>query len=185
LGFQDVNVPGWELGSWLGSGATSVVFSITNVERQPAVCKMYTSPTDGIAQRARELHALEVLGDQPNVPHPVPDAPVETRSGLRVLVKTPVGEAIPEQMRVPVSAYAPLVSTLQIAHHRDLFHNDVSPSSMFVVRTDVAGFAVLLNDWGGAAMTAEIADTNDALAPYTITHHPLVLLELLPTFARW
>ena len=67
LGFQDVTVPGWELGCWLGSGATSVVFSVNDSSsRLTAVCKMYISREDGMAQRARELRALEVLQDQPN-----------------------------------------------------------------------------------------------------------------------
>ena len=67
LGFQDVTVPGWELGCWLGSGATSVVFSVNDSSsRLTAVCKMLISREDGMAQRARELRALEVLQDQPN-----------------------------------------------------------------------------------------------------------------------
>ena len=160
LGFQDVTVAGWELASWLGNGATSVVFSVTsnaNCSGPAAVCKMYISRADGKAQREREVRALAVLHDQPNVPRPVPDAPEETRSGLSVLIKTPFGVTIPVQMRVPVSAYASLVSTLQIAHQRDLFHNDVSPSSMFAVHTGDAAYTVLLNDWGSAATAAEIA----------------------------
>ena len=160
LGFQDVTVAGWELVSWLGSGTTSVVFSVTsnaNGNGPDAVCKMYISRADGKAQREREVRALAVLHDLPNVPRPVPDAAVETRSGLSVLIKTPVGVAIPEQMRLPVSTYAPFVTTLQIAHQRGLFHNDVSPSSMYAVHTGDAAYAVLLNDWGSAATAAEIA----------------------------
>lgn len=161
LGFQDVTLAGWELVSWLGSGATSVVFSVTsNVNGSAAVCKMYISQTDGIAQREREVRALRALNDQPNVPRPVPDAPLATRSGLSVLIKTPVGVTIPDQIRVPVSAYAPLVSTLQIAHQRGIYHNDVSPSSMFVVHTGEAEYAVLLNDWGSAATAEEILGGN-------------------------
>lgn len=80
LGFQDVTIPGWELVSGLGSGATSVVFSATANNGQAAVCKMYTSRTDGQAQRGSEVHALRVLSDQPNVvPHLVPDTPEATR----------------------------------------------------------------------------------------------------------
>ena len=61
LGFQDVSVAGWELVSWLGSGATSVVFSVTsnaNCSGPAAVCKMYISLADGKAQREREKCAL-------------------------------------------------------------------------------------------------------------------------------
>jgi hypothetical protein len=156
LGFQDVSLPGWDLDCWLGSGATSVVFSIKNQDNslvlREAVCKMYIDRETGETQRAKEVRALELLNDQLNVPHPVPGAPVKTRSGLSVLVKTPVGVAIPDQMRVPVSAYASLVSTLQIAHKRGLLHNDVSPSSVFAMPTG----DVLLNDWGSSATAAEI-----------------------------
>lgn len=159
LGFQDVSVPGWELLCWLGSGATSAVFSASNVNGNgpEAVCKMYISHTDGKAQREREGRALGVLYDLPNVPHPVQGAPVKTRCGLSVLIKTPIGMTIPDQLRAPVSAYAPLVATLQIAHQRGLFHNDVSPSSMFAVRRGGAGYEMLLNDWGSAATAADIA----------------------------
>jgi methyl coenzyme M reductase alpha subunit len=63
-------------------------------------------------------------------------------------------------MRVPVSAYAPLVSTLQIAHQRGLFRNDVSPSSIFAVQTGEAAHALLLSDWGSAATAAEMVGAN-------------------------
>jgi hypothetical protein len=122
LGFQDISVLGWELGSWLGSGATSTVFKMTNKFnneiQEVAVCKMYLSLTEGREQREREFNALCILADQKNVPKPVFGAPQQTQSGLNVLLKTPLGIMIPSQMRVPVSAYAPLVSTLQTAHQR-------------------------------------------------------------------
>lgn len=158
LGFEDVSLPDWELGSWLGSGATSAVFSATNhANGDVCVCKMYLSSTEGLAQRTREFLALTKLSDQPNVPKEVVGAPHLTRSGLSVLLKIPVGLLIPAQVRLPVSAYAPLVSTLQTAHSRNLFHNDIAPSSVFgETSTPQSGYTVLLNDWGSAASAQEI-----------------------------
>ena len=166
LGFQDISVRDWEFVSWLGSGATSVVFGIINIaDQSAAVCKIYISHTDGdgvgVDRRAREVRALNLLSDQPNVPCPVVGAPVQTVSGLSVLIKKPVGLPIPNQMRLPVSAYAPLVATLKIAHGRDLYHNDVSPSCFFAMNGADGSSWILLNDWGSAASAAEIANNSD------------------------
>eukprot|EP00981_Chlorochromonas_danica_P004782 scaffold963_cov320-Ochromonas_danica.AAC.2 len=49
------------------------------------------------------------------------------------------------------------------AHQRGLFHNDVSPSSMFAVRADQNTYEVLLNDWGSAGTAAELACGNVAI----------------------
>eukprot|EP01031_Cornospumella_fuschlensis_P027350 gene27350-33035_t len=156
LGFEDVSSPGWEVHDWLGSGATSVVFTATaHGSNLICVCKMYLSSSEGELQRQRELQALQVMNDQSFVPTVVIGAPSMTRSNRYALFTTPVGLLIPDQMRLPVSAYAPLVTVLKIAHSRNLYHNDIAPSSLFAVSSQLE-VKVILNDWGSAASREEL-----------------------------
>eukprot|EP01031_Cornospumella_fuschlensis_P034770 gene34770-42106_t len=106
-------------------------------------------------QRQRELQALQVINDQSFVPSVVIGAPSMTRSNRYALFTTPVGLLIPDQMRLPVSAYAPLVTALKMAHSRNLYHNDIAPSSLFAVSSPLE-VKVILNDWGSAASREEL-----------------------------
>lgn len=186
LGFRDVSIKGWELQNWLGSGLTSAVFTATRTggkssseegddASESVVCKLFldrhsdgSNATHSRALRKREVRALRLLQDIDNVPKIVPNAPKKTACGLYVLLKSPVGMEIPSAVRLPISAYAPVVSTLKIAHERDVYHNDISPSNMFAVvpmlsvsassssSSSAAAAKVLLNDFGSASTLDEI-----------------------------
>jgi hypothetical protein len=170
VGFQDISLTGWDLDSWLGSGNTAFAFlARSQSSSDVAVCKIYQDPLTREEHRRREVTALEKLRDLPHIPKVVPSSPDSTACGLPVLLKTPVGINISQSAILPIASYAPLVKILQIAHDRDVFHNDISPENLFAVIDDGApslstgkapseseSRTVLLNDFGSACSTDEL-----------------------------
>ena len=77
-----------------------------------AVCNIYVEENRGREQRHRESQALIWLATVPNVPKLLPDVPNRTKEGkLLVLIMTPFGREIRSDVRFPVSAHAPIVSS--------------------------------------------------------------------------
>lgn len=172
LGYRDISLTGWDLDSSLGSGSTALAFlARSRSSADVAVCKIYQDPLPLAREehRHREVTALEKLRDLSHIPKVVPSSPEHTACGLPVLLKTPVGIDISQSSILPIASYAPLVKVLQIAHSRDVIHNDISPENLFAViddgapslSTDTApsdskSRTVLLNDFGSACSTDEI-----------------------------
>lgn len=161
LGFEDISMAGWTVDTFLGAGATSAVFSAKRAgSGDIAVCKMYLSATNGAEHRAREVRALQLLRGDPRVPTIVDGAPDCTTSERQVLLKTPVGRLLQSDVRLSIADYAPIVHTLQAAHAKDLYHNDVSPYNLFAVCRDDGSYGVMLNDFGSSTNSAELAEVN-------------------------
>lgn len=158
LGFEEDSVAGWIVDKFLGTGATSAVFSAKQADGDDAaVCKVYLGPDRAATHRAREVRALTALAGDAYVPAIVPDAPARTPSGRYVLLLTPVGWS---DVRLSIAEYAPIVRALQDAHTKDLFHNDISPDNLLAVRGPGDGRSVLLNDFGRATSATELADAS-------------------------
>ena len=175
LGFSVIIVAGWQLGSSLGSGATTSVFVATSNDAAvdgaaggvTAVCKIFTGAR-ATASRDNEMRALRLLADDPHTPKIAADVHQTTSGGelgggggeqsYPVLVVTPLGEALGVHgVRLPIHAYAPLVDTLLHAHNQHLCHIDVSGDNMFAVRQmGGEGYEVLLNDWASSMTYAEV-----------------------------
>jgi hypothetical protein len=161
LGFEDISMAGWTVDSFLGAGATSAVFSAKRADNGDiAVCKLYLSVTNGAEHRAREVRALQLLRGDPRVPAVVDGAPDCTTSGRSALLKTPVGRLLQSDVRLSIADYAPIVHTLQAAHAKDLYHNDVSTDNLFAVSQDDGSYRVMLNDFGSSTNSAELAEVS-------------------------
>lgn len=158
LGYCDVNIPGWELKTWLGTGATSAVFTcISQNSSTLAVCKLYLDVTRGRELRKRERKALERLSELPCVPKIVAGAPDRSLCQRAVLIKTPEGLDIPREIRLAVDAFAPIVNALKYAHQQcDVFHNDISPENLFGVKQEDGSYTAMLNDFGSACSQSEL-----------------------------
>ena len=164
LGFKTITVEGWQLGDWLGSGATSSAFAAASNDGAipSAVCKIYTCGGEGeaIERRDNELRALTMLRDNEWTPKVAAD--IRTTAGDRsmpVLLVTPRGERLGiDGVRLPISAFSKLVGTLHTSHSLGLCHIDVCPDNMFAVKMEETGqYFVLLNDWGSSMTFEEVA----------------------------
>ena len=157
LGFKKINVEGWELKEWLGAGASSSVFAVNSVDGSitSAVCKIYTNERD-VAEilRSNEHRALSLMQTDLFTPKIISDVKLTSGSSeaLPVLVVSPRSEKLGYNgVRLPISAYANLVSTLRRCHELKLCHNDVCPDNMFAVlqmSNNKNEYYVILNDWG-------------------------------------
>ena len=162
LGFSVITVAGWNLGSWLGSGATTSVFAATSSDAgQIAVCKIFKgSGPNATACRNNECRALQLMSGDPHTPKIASN--VDWTGGEQsfpVLVVTPLGESLGANgVRLPIHAYSPLVDTLRAAHQLSLCHIDVCGDNMFAVRKiNGEGYDVFLNDWASSMLTGEVA----------------------------
>lgn len=166
LGFKVTTVNGWQLGDWLGSGASSSVFVATaESETSPstAVCKIfaYDREIDATERRDQELRALRMMEDNEFTPKVA--SAIRTTVGyqpLPVLLVTPVGEKLGvDGVRLPISAFSKLVGTLKASHERQLCHLDICPDNMFAVKRKETGvYFVLLSDWGSSMTFREVAN---------------------------
>ena len=98
--------------------------------------------------RDNELRALLLMRDNEWTPKVAAD--VRTTAGERpvpVLLVTPRGEQLGiDGVRLPISAFAKLVGTLQASHSLRLCHTDICPDNMFASEKLGSKYFVLLND---------------------------------------
>ena len=174
LGFSAVIVPGWNLDKWLGSGATTSVFtaiSATNIG-ETAVCKIFIAGSAARACYDNEWEALQIMSA--NAHSPNPRAKLMVTGGLRsfpAIVVTPLGQPLGSQgVKLPIDAYAPLVDTLRYSHDRGRCHLDVCGDNMFAVERQTKkglhgdhhrAYDVLLNDWASSMPTSAVQKTKN------------------------
>jgi hypothetical protein len=158
LGFVPVEIPGWSLGAWLGSGSTASVFAASSREHGEAVCKVYLKENDPC--RENEARALHLLKDDPSTPTIIENSPSATVAGNSVILVTPKGVKLGLNggARVPIKSFSNIVDTLEASHMLGLCHCDVCPDNMYGVarRGRHQLFDVILNDWGSSMMISEI-----------------------------
>jgi hypothetical protein len=167
LGFIQINVDGWKIEDWLGSGRNSSVFSVLPCNRGaiPAVCKIFFGDIESTVRlRENEYRALITMQDDEYTPKLVQPA-VERTSGevqMPILLVTTRGEKIGSNgIRLPIIAYAPLVRTLRRSHSHQLCHNDICPDNMFAVQGENnEQYSIILNDWGSSMTFNELAKTD-------------------------
>ena len=163
LGFSDVHVEGWKLDTLLGTGATSVVFRAIG-QSETAVCKLFLDVQHGSQLRENERTTLEKLAAFPCIPNVVPGAPARSACGRAVLIQRPVGLDIPREIRLPVSAYSPIVFALKYAHANDIFHNDIAPQNLLGITLPDNSKIALLNDFGSACGQDTIVNRLSSIA---------------------
>ena len=172
LGFSEITVPGWTLGGWLGSGATTSVFIATSTTAgdavsdegftaaaatTTAVCKIYPG-IDGRKSRDNEYRALQMMSDDLHTPKVASGLEVTVGdTALPVLIVTPKGEPLGcDGVRLPIHAFCPLVRTLRCSHDRGLCHIDVCGENMFAVRRD-DDVLLLTNSSSSSSSSSETA----------------------------
>ena len=163
LGFKPTTVDGWRIGDWLGSGATSSAFAATSEDGiiASAVCKIFCGDEEEAVQRRQnELRALNLMRENEWTPKVASE--ILTTAGdhaMPVLLVTPRGEKLGiNGVRLPISAFATLVGTLETSHSLNLCHNDICPENMFAVEDEESdSYFVLLNDWGSSMTFEEVA----------------------------
>jgi hypothetical protein len=165
FGFETDLFEGFVVKEFLGNGHTSRVWSAVNdTSKDVVVCKVYKESIDSIAVRNHEANVLETLaiGNVDHVPRVYPNSPATTKSGVALLVKSPLGTSIAKYHKSVLCPrdFAHLVHTLKSAHQSDVFHNDVAPENMFI--SEVSG--VFLNDFGSAASAEEIIVKTDFIS---------------------
>lgn len=181
LGFKSIAVKGWDLGEWLGSGATSSTFAAASEDGgiSSAVCKIYTCGKEAEKRLENERRALLLMKDDKWTPKIAAD--IFTTAGafpIPILLVMPRGYKLGvDGVRLPISAFSKLVRTLQTSHSRNLFHLDVCPDNMFAVKTtereretvcdQSESYFVLLNDWG-SSMTSNEVSTKDMFSTHKL-----------------
>jgi hypothetical protein len=168
LGFVPIDVAGWTLDKWLGSGATASVFAASSQHCPSAVCKVYLGQRKGL--RSNEVRALDLMKQDPSSPNVVDNSPGVTQAGtIEVLLVTPQGKPLGAKgIRVPIKTFSIIVDTLKTSHSATLCHCDVCPQNMFAVETPDGDVRIILNDWGSSKLLSEIVGNGDV---EIYTHH--------------
>lgn len=160
--FKAYDVPGYDLRSFLGSGASCRAYECVARESQNKetfVCKIFHNTPDAHASYAREQESLRALreAETPNVPRILRDDLVTT-DGELVLIVTPLGRPVPcsgSAAWVDISRkhLKQLVKTVRWAHQNaQLIHRDIKPENMII---DQNG-NLILNDWGCSIKMDEV-----------------------------
>jgi len=150
VGFSKIDHPfDVSLGTFLGSGASSRVFSVYD---KPQVVKIYSNLSSRTEDAVCEARNLRRVSDIPHVPRLIEE-------GEGALILEPrAHEIIPGSLQR--KHVLQILDVLKQTHSLGLVHRDLRPSNLLLVIGQEDD--ILLNDWGAAA-------DRDVPAPYSGT----------------
>jgi serine/threonine protein kinase len=148
LGFEFIDVPGYQLEEGLGTGRFAKVYRGTRLtDNASVVLKVYdfVGSVDTVERDVlKRLAGYELIRD--NIPALVGNHSIGIKYCVNIV--RPVGMSLPGDKFFDPAMAKKLVDILQVAHAMNIIHRDVKPDNIYFDRANAD--RIILNDWSSS-----------------------------------